>query len=219
MALRTARESGAHCGPCAPRKCEPKELNPREVREAEDTYIRTAPTISGAAPLFRCIIKNVRHRMLLLQCSCRIAWRSKTRPIFPRLILDHEPCPFCGQPRIRQVNLAEHTLRLDTSKNGEPREAVMPSGLYALIRACVTGKRPEDHVFTRPDGKWHAQSASLPRKVAGGVGRGEITTCCASLLVSLSWGGYVPPPLRRPAAGEGWCEPAIVARAGLRRPW
>jgi len=55
--------------------------------------------------------------------------------------------------RVEQVDLAERILRPDTSKNGEPREAVMPGDLYELIRACVTGKAPGDYVFTRPNGK------------------------------------------------------------------
>lgn len=56
-----------------------------------------------------------------------------------------------------------------------------------FLRLHNHGRRnPADHKSGGAGGKWHAQSASLPRKVAGGVGRGEITTCCASLLVSLS---------------------------------
>ena len=51
--------------------------------------------------------------------------------------------------RVAQIDLAECAMRLDTSKNGESREAVMPMVLYELIRASVAGKAATDHVFTR----------------------------------------------------------------------
>ena len=46
------------------------------------------------------------------------------------------------------------TIRLDpgSTKNQEGREVTIESGtLLQLIRHCVEGKRPEDHVFTRGD--------------------------------------------------------------------
>jgi integrase len=54
--------------------------------------------------------------------------------------------------RVGQVDLVGRTIRLDpgTTKNHEGREVTIESGrLLELLRLCVTGKRPEDHVFTR----------------------------------------------------------------------
>jgi integrase len=54
--------------------------------------------------------------------------------------------------RVSQVDLGARTIRLDpgTTKNREGREVTIESGaLLQLLRHCVEGKRPEDHVFTR----------------------------------------------------------------------
>jgi integrase len=56
--------------------------------------------------------------------------------------------------RVGQVDLVARTIRLDpgTTKNQEGREVTIESGaLLQLLRHCVAGKRPEDHVFTRAD--------------------------------------------------------------------
>jgi len=56
--------------------------------------------------------------------------------------------------RVGQVDLVDHTIRLNpgTTKNLEGREASIESStLLQLLRQCVEGKRPEDHVFTRGD--------------------------------------------------------------------
>jgi integrase len=54
--------------------------------------------------------------------------------------------------RVGQVDLVARTIRLEpgTTKNREGREVTIESGtLLQLLRHCVEGKRPEDHVFTR----------------------------------------------------------------------
>jgi integrase len=56
--------------------------------------------------------------------------------------------------RVGQVDLVDRTIRLNpgTTKNLEGREASIESStLLQLLRQCVEGKRPEDHVFTRGD--------------------------------------------------------------------
>jgi integrase len=57
--------------------------------------------------------------------------------------------------RVRHVDIAQRTIRLDpgSTKNGTGREVVMTATIAALITACVDGKQPDDHVFTRADGK------------------------------------------------------------------
>jgi integrase len=56
--------------------------------------------------------------------------------------------------RVCHVDLMARTIRLEpgTTKNQEGREVTIESGrLLQLLRQCVEGKRPDDHVFTRSD--------------------------------------------------------------------
>ena len=56
--------------------------------------------------------------------------------------------------RVGQVDLVARTIRLEpgTTKNRQGREVTIESGvLLQLLRHCMEGKRPEDHVFTRGD--------------------------------------------------------------------
>lgn len=56
--------------------------------------------------------------------------------------------------RVRQVDLLDRLIELerDTTKSDEPRKVKMTSEVFELIRACVSGKNPDDYVFTREDG-------------------------------------------------------------------
>ncbi len=54
--------------------------------------------------------------------------------------------------KVRDVDLVAGTLRLETSKNGEPRQVNLTQETRELLSACVAGKNPEEPVFTR-DGK------------------------------------------------------------------
>jgi integrase len=57
--------------------------------------------------------------------------------------------------RVRQVNLAAGTIRLEpgTTKNSEGREVSMTLPVRTLLTQCVNGKSQDDYVFTREDGK------------------------------------------------------------------
>ena len=57
--------------------------------------------------------------------------------------------------RVRQVDLLNQTIRLDpgTTKNDEGQTVKMTTEVYELLRECVRGKKPEDHVFTRRNGR------------------------------------------------------------------
>jgi len=57
--------------------------------------------------------------------------------------------------RVKQVNLLSRTIRLEpgTTKNREGREVLMTKAVYQLLSASINGKSPDDHVFTREDGK------------------------------------------------------------------
>ncbi len=53
--------------------------------------------------------------------------------------------------RVRQVDLTSRTIRLEpgTTKNREGREVTMAAPVHLLLKECVQGKEPDDHVFTR----------------------------------------------------------------------
>jgi integrase len=57
--------------------------------------------------------------------------------------------------RVRQVNLAAGTIRLEpgTTKNSEGREVSMTLPVRTLLTQCVEGKGQDEYVFTREDGK------------------------------------------------------------------
>ncbi len=57
--------------------------------------------------------------------------------------------------RVAQVDILNRAIRLDpgTTKNSEGRTVIMTTETFELLKACVEGKRPEDHVFTRDGGK------------------------------------------------------------------
>ncbi len=47
------------------------------------------------------------------------------------------------------VDLMVGTVRLRTSKNGDPRQVNLTQVTRQLLEACCAGKKPEDSVFTR----------------------------------------------------------------------
>jgi integrase len=51
--------------------------------------------------------------------------------------------------RVSDVDLFAGTIRLRTSKNGDPRKVSLTGETRQLLGACVAGKGPEDAVFTR----------------------------------------------------------------------
>lgn len=57
--------------------------------------------------------------------------------------------------RVRQFDPFTKQLDLDpgATKNGEGRKVVLTKKAYDLLMACVRGKKPEDFILTRNDGK------------------------------------------------------------------
>ncbi len=55
---------------------------------------------------------------------------------------------------VRQVDLMDRLIELEegTTKNNEARKVYMTTEAFELMRECVRGKKPDDHVFTRQDG-------------------------------------------------------------------
>jgi len=54
--------------------------------------------------------------------------------------------------KVSDVSLLAGTLQLRDSKNGEPRKVSLTADAKNLLAACITGKGPEDSVFTRNSG-------------------------------------------------------------------
>src|SRR6185436_16821083 len=54
--------------------------------------------------------------------------------------------------RVADVDLHRRSLRLETSKNGEPREVWMDNEVLSLVATMCEGKGPDDALFTRTDG-------------------------------------------------------------------
>jgi integrase len=57
--------------------------------------------------------------------------------------------------KVRQVDLIQRVIRLEpgTTKNSEGREVVMTDAVYTLLSASVIGKKADEQVFTRKNGK------------------------------------------------------------------
>lgn len=57
--------------------------------------------------------------------------------------------------RVRQVNLAARTIRLDpgTTKNREGRQVEMTARVFELLREAIRGKKADDYVLTRQRGR------------------------------------------------------------------
>ena len=57
--------------------------------------------------------------------------------------------------RVRQVDLLNRTIRLNAgeTKSGEGRLVKLTTDVALLLQACISGKKGDDFVFTRADGK------------------------------------------------------------------
>lgn len=78
--------------------------------------------------------------------------------------------------RVGQVDLLNRTIRLDpgTTKNDEGQTVKMTTEVYELLRECVRRKEPEDHVFTRNDGRPVKDFRGKWRKACLALGLGRI---------------------------------------------
>lgn len=76
---------------------------------------------------------------------------------------------------VGQLDFAAKVIRLEETKNGDPRTPPMTSRMYQLLLACAEGKSDTDYVFTRRNGDkvgdikktWHhlVFKASIGRRV------------------------------------------------------
>jgi integrase len=49
--------------------------------------------------------------------------------------------------RVKNINLPDNCIRIEDSKNGEPREVPLTATLRVLFQALIVGKNPEERVF------------------------------------------------------------------------
>ncbi len=121
--------------------------------------------------------------------------------------------------RVKHVDLLTKKIRLDVgiTKNREGREVALTAAATELLRACVTGKRSEDAVFTRgPKNEpvrdmrdaWYAMTvrAGLGRWVCARAGCDGVIVeerCTKCEGRSKKYAGLTPHDLRRSAAKAG----------------
>jgi integrase len=75
--------------------------------------------------------------------------------------------------KVSDVDLLAGTIRLRTSKNGDPRQVNLTQDTRQLLRACVADKSPDDSVFTR-DGVPVADFRGTWAKLCRGAGLGQM---------------------------------------------
>lgn len=136
--------------------------------------------------------------------------------------------------RVRQVNQHNRTIRLDpgTTKNYEGREVYMTDSVCELLYALSEGKQPDDHVFTRDNGKPIRDFRGTWRNlcVRAGTARWECSACrassserakrCTKCEGTLKYVGLIPHDFRRSAAKAlrraGVPESVIMATGGWK---
>jgi len=79
----------------------------------------------------------------------------------------------CSTFRVRNINLAANTLRLDpgTTKNLEGRLVVMTRTVRELVTASIYGEKPNDYVFTRKDSRSRLRGAWRSACCRAGLGK------------------------------------------------
>jgi hypothetical protein len=78
--------------------------------------------------------------------------------------------------KVSRVNLVDGVIRKwsGETKNDEGRVAKMSPGLKVILQALIAGKKPDDFVFTRDDGKQVLDWRGAWWKACAGAGVGKI---------------------------------------------
>jgi integrase len=64
--------------------------------------------------------------------------------------------------RVRDVNIAEQSVKIETSKNGDPRETALTPALATMLQQLVSGRDPNDLIF--PKNRKHLPDVSAVRR-------------------------------------------------------
>jgi integrase len=115
--------------------------------------------------------------------------------------------------KIKQVDFDQRLIRLDigTTKNKQGREAPMNDIVFALLSECAHGKKPDDALFTRSNGKPVRDFRTSWRNLCIGAGIGRmICRLCHKTVVGkkcescgcsdLKYEGRIVHDMRRTAA-------------------
>jgi integrase len=167
------------------------------ARECTPPKVRISPYI----PMLK--ESNVRKGFLESDGYSRLADECASVGLWMRAILE------CGHTygwrhqellglRVRQVSLPMGSIRLDpgTTKNDQGREVAMTQAVRELLTECIHGKRPDDHVFTRDDGKPVIDFRKTWANVCCAAGVGELV--CPECEQSVDAEKYCT------ACGRGW---------------
>jgi len=133
--------------------------------------------------------RNVRQGFLEDAAYTKLAKASASEGLWLRAMLE-VGCAFgwrvneLRQLRVAQIDLAARTIRLEpgTTKNSEGRTVIMTELVYQLLAQCISGKKPDERVFTRNEGKVQVSIGDF-RKVwakvccAAGVGKMLCRSC------------------------------------------
>jgi integrase len=94
--------------------------------------------------------------------------------------------------RVEQVDLVQKVIRLEpgTTKNSDGREVFMTDTVRALLSACVQGKSPDAHVFTRSSGSPVRDFRVTWERACSRIGVGE--TVCADCTQPMDSGKGCP---------------------------
>ncbi len=141
--------------------------------------------------------------------------------------------------RVRQVDLLAREIRLEqgTTKNTEGRLVRMTEEVYTLLTACIIGKKRDDYVFTRSDGKrvkdfrktwWNVcVSAGVGKWVCRKCNKTVTAEACECGSTDLKYEGLIMHDLRRTGARNlrrlgvsegtamrigGWKTPSVFKR-------
>jgi len=68
--------------------------------------------------------------------------------------------------RVEGVSIADETVRIETSKNGEPRECALTSTLAAMLQQLISGRGKDELVFPFDKDEWKYIWTRI-RKAAG----------------------------------------------------
>jgi integrase len=141
--------------------------------------------------------------------------------------------------KVGQFDKIAGSLRLDTSKNGEPRVSAVTSLVKQLLIQCVAGKKADAYILTRGDGKRVSAFRMTWQNccVAAGVGKMVCRVCGTAAIVHgkrrfcpkcetkrsrarLKYVGLIPHSLRRTSARDmsasGVPEHVIMACCGWK---
>jgi integrase len=113
--------------------------------------------------------------------------------------------------RVRDIDFLAGELRLEDTKNGEPRTVPLTSSVRELLRLCCHGKAADAFVFTRRDGTRVKNFRDLwwETCISAGWGKYVCKECGADWVAGTKYGqqncSSAKPTMRRRSASTSAC--------------